>query len=242
MDAPPIVEVQGLVKHYGPLQALDGLDLRLGHGRVCAMVGPNGAGKTTTLRAMAGIVRPTAGTVRVRGHDVVADPVAARRHLAWVPHDAALFDALTVREHLELTATAWDVADWRVPADALLARFELTDKADAPAHALSRGMRQKVALACAALHRPDLLMLDEPMTGLDPRAIRTFKAWVREEAERGAVVLISSHLLTVVEDLCTDLLILVGGRPRFFGTVESARVAFSQERLEELFFTATEDA
>ncbi len=240
MSDTPIVEVRGLTKHYGEHVAVDGLQFSLGPGRVLGMVGPNGAGKTTTLRGIAGIVRPDSGTARICGIDVHSDPVAAKQRMAWVPHDPKLFDALTITEHLEFVASTWGVSDYQARGDELLERFELTDRRDSVAQGLSTGMRQKVALACAALHTPDLIMLDEPMTGLDPRAIRTMKAWVREEAARGASVLISSHLLTVVADLCTDLLILVQGRRRFYGTVDEAREHYSSADLEELFFQATE--
>lgn len=235
-----IIEVANLTKVYDREPAVDDLSFSLPGGRVLAMVGPNGAGKTTTLRSMAGIVRPTTGSVTIAGIDVASDPVAAKRKLAWVPHDPQLFDALTVLEHFSFVAAAWGVDDWEPQAHALLARFELTDKTDEPTHTLSRGMRQKLALACAALHSPTLLMLDEPLTGLDPRAIRTMKAWVRDEAARGASVVLSSHLLSVVEDVCTDLLILVGGKRRWFGPIAEAREAFAGERLEDLFFRATE--
>ncbi|MCB9679981.1 MAG: ABC transporter ATP-binding protein [Alphaproteobacteria bacterium] len=240
MPGSAVVEVTGLTKDYDSLRAVDGLTLSLAPGRVLAMVGPNGAGKTTTLRMMAGVIRPTSGRVTLQGIDIAADPVAAKRRLAWVPHDPQLFDTLTVREHLRFVASAWDAPDGLARGEALLQRFDLADKAEAAAHTLSTGMRQKLALACAGVHTPDLLMLDEPMNGLDPRAIRTMKAFVREEAERGAAVVISSHLLGVVEDMATDLLILVKGKCRFVGPIEDARAAFAGQGLEELFFTATE--
>lgn len=235
-----MLDARGLGKSYGDLRAVDGVDLALAGGRVLAMVGPNGAGKTTTLRMMAGIVRPSAGSVHIAGIDVAREPVAAKQRLAWVPHDAALFDALTVLEHLEFHAAAWSVVDWLPKAEALIRRFELEDKRDEATQNLSRGMKQKVSLACAAIHAPDVLLLDEPMTGLDPRAIRTFKSWVSEEAARGAAVIVSSHLLDVVQDLCTDLMVLVRGRPRFVGTMAEARARYPGATLEEVFFQATE--
>ncbi|MCB9664720.1 MAG: ABC transporter ATP-binding protein [Alphaproteobacteria bacterium] len=243
MQDQPIVDVVGLGKRYGSTVAVDDLAFTLGPGRVLAMVGPNGAGKTTTLRALAGIVRPDAGQVRIAGIDVWADPVAAKRRLAWVPHEAQLFDALTIWEHLAFVASAWAVpAGWEARGRTLLERFELQGKATAACGSLSLGMRQKVSLVMAALHQPTLFMLDEPMTGLDPRAIRTCKDWIREEAARGAGLILSSHLLSVVDDLCTDLLVLVEGRVRFFGPLEEARRALQGEKLEDLFFRATEPA
>jgi ABC-2 type transport system ATP-binding protein len=237
-----VLEASALTKDYGGFRAVDGVDLALAGGRVLAMVGPNGAGKTTTLRMLSGVIRPSSGQVRIGGLDLAADPIGAKRRLAWVPHDAALFDALTVWEHLGFHAAAWRVAGWESHAAELLERFDLADKRDAPTQDLSRGMKQKVSLACAAVHRPDLLLLDEPMTGLDPRAIRTFKDWLRDEAARGAAVVVSSHLLDVVQDLCTDLLVLVKGRVRFLGSMDEARAAYPGRTLEEMFFRATEGA
>ncbi len=241
-ESHPIV-VEGLARDWEGTRAVDDVSFEVAAGRVVALVGPNGAGKTTTLRMMAGIVQPTAGTVALCGHGIATHPVAAKQHLGWVPHDPALFDALTVREHLELACDLWGVQVADADIDGWIERFHLSEKADAPTSALSRGQKQKVALASAAVHRPDVLLLDEPMTGLDPAAIRTMKAWVRAEADRGVAIILSSHLLGVVEDLCTDLIVLVKGRVRYRGTMEEARVALDGERLEELFFKATaEDA
>ncbi len=235
----PLVAAFGLTKRYRDTLAVENLSFALPPGRVLAMVGPNGAGKTTSLRMLAGIVHPTAGTATVGGFDVRKQPVEVKQRIAWVPHDPKLFDALTVFEHLELTATTWAVRDYREAAEAVLERFDLVDKRDAIVQSLSTGMRQKLALCCADLHKPDLFMLDEPMTGLDPRAIRTLKRWVAEHAERGASVLVSSHLLGVVADMCTDLLVLVQGQVRFFGTLPEARAQYGTDDLESLFFEAT---
>lgn len=235
----PVVAVHDLTKRYGDMTAVHALSFELPPGRVLAMVGPNGAGKTTSLRAIAGIIRPTEGRAAVMGIDVQRAPVEAKQRMAWVPHDPKLFDALTVLEHLEFVATTWGLPAYRDRAEALLERFDLADKRDAIAQTLSTGMRQKLALCAASLHQPDLLMLDEPMTGLDPTAIRTLKAWVAEEAARGASLIISSHLLTVVADMCTDLLIVVKGAATFFGTIPEARATYGHDDLESLFFEAT---
>jgi ABC-2 type transport system ATP-binding protein len=149
-----------------------------------------------------------------------------------------------VWEHLEFTAAAYRVANFEPAAQRLLEQFELTDKRDTAAQELSRGMRQKVAICCAYLHEPKAILLDEPLTGLDPRGIRTMKQSVKDRAAAGAAVMVSSHLLALVEDLCTDLLIVHHGRRLFFGPVREARTAFSEvdadASLEELFFRATE--
>ncbi|HZL35236.1 MAG TPA: ABC transporter ATP-binding protein, partial [Tepidisphaeraceae bacterium] len=240
-----MIEVIDYHKTYRETVAVAGLSFAVRAGEVLGLLGPNGAGKTTTMRAITGIIPPTRGTLRVAGHDVCADPVAAKGQLAYVPDDPKLFDTLTIWEHLEFVASAYRLGDWKAEAAALLERFELAPKRNAVAQDLSRGMRQKVAICMAYLHHPRALLLDEPMTGLDPRGIRTLKESVLEQARAGAAVLISSHLLALVEDMCTHLLILHHGRSLFFGRIEEARTAFAtvdaDASLEDVFFRATEE-
>jgi ABC-2 type transport system ATP-binding protein len=240
---PPIV-VQEFHKSYDRTAAVAGLSFVVMPGQILGLLGPNGAGKTTTMRAICGILPPTHGRLLVAGHDVVAQPVRAKEQLAYVPDDPHLFDTLTVWEHLEFTAAAYRVANFGPAAERLLLQFELTEKRNTVAQELSRGMRQKVAISCAYLHDPRAILLDEPLTGLDPRGIRTMKQSVRERAEAGAAILVSSHLLALIEDLCTHLLILHHGRRLFFGPMAEARAAFvgidQDASLEELFFRATE--
>ena len=238
------LEVIDYHKNYLDTVAVSGLSFSVHKGEILGLLGPNGEGKTTTMRAICGIIPPTcAGQLRVAGRDVVADAVAqAKSQLAYVPDDPKLFDTLTIWEHLEFIAAAYRVSDWKETAQLLLHRFELTPKRDTVAQDLSRGMRQKVALCCAYLHNPRVILLDEPMTGLDPRGIRTLKETIRERAMDGAAILISSHLLALVEDLCTHLLILHHGRSLFFGPIAQAAVAFASvdqdASLEEMFFRA----
>ena len=236
--------VEDFSKSYKQLQAVDALSFEVRPGDVLALVGPNGAGKTTTMRSIAGIIAPTKGRIRIDGFDVVAQAIEAKRRLAYVPDDPHLFDALTVEEHLAFAAAAYGVDDWRDRAESLLARFDLNDHRTKPAIELSRGMRQKVAICCAYLHRPALVMLDEPLTGLDPRGIRTMKETLTEHAASGAAVIVSSHLLQLVEDLCTVILILHQGKRLFLGNIDEARQAFAAHSedasLEEVFFRATE--
>jgi ABC-2 type transport system ATP-binding protein len=213
-------------------------------GQILGLLGPNGAGKTTTMRAIAGVIPPSAGRLIVAGHDVATDPIAAKRSLAYVPDDPKLFDALTVWEHLVFIAAAYRVADFEPIAETLLAQFELTEKRNVIAQELSRGMRQKVAICCAYLYEPRAILFDEPLTGLDPRGIRTMKASVTERAGAGAAVVVSSHLLGLVEDLCTHLLILHRGQQLFCGPIAEARAAYAgmdaDASLEDVFFRATE--
>src|SRR5580692_7453771 len=239
-----LIQVTDFHKVYRGTVAVEALSFDVQPGQVLGLLGPNGAGKTTTMRAIAGVIPPTRGRLLVAGQDVSVDPVAAKRLLAYVPDDPKLFDALTVWEHLQFIASAYRVSDFEAHATALLDQFELTPKRDSPAQELSRGMRQKVAICCAYLHNPSAILFDEPITGLDPHGIRTMKDSVREHAAAGAAVVVSSHLLSLVQDLCTDLLILHHGRRIFFGPVEDARAAFANvsgdASLEEMFFRATE--
>ena len=244
LSAGSVIAVEDFHKTYRDTVAVAGLRFDVSEGEILGLVGPNGAGKTTTLRAVAGIIPPTRGRLLVGAHDIVADPIAAKRELAYVPDDPRLFDALTVWEHLEFIAAAYRVAEFKPKAERLLQQFELSDQRNTIAQELSRGMRQKVSICCAYLHEPSAILFDEPLTGLDPRAIRTLKQSVVERARNGAAIIISSHLLSLIEDLCTHLLILHRGRRLFFGRVSEARMAFAQmdadASLEEVFFRATE--
>ena len=241
-----MIQVIEFHKSYRDTVAVAGLTFEVGPGEILGLLGPNGAGKTTTMRAVCGIIPPTHGRLVVAGHDVVADPVAAKRQLAYVPDDPKLFDTLTVWEHLEFVASAYQVGDFAAEGTALLEQFELTDKRDTLAQELSRGMRQKVAICCAYLHHPRAILFDEPHTGLDPRGIRRMRESILDRARGGAAVVVSSHLLSLVEGLCTHLLILNHGRRLYFGRVGEARAAFADlstdASLEEVFFRATEAA
>src|SRR5438874_1595697 len=205
------IEVHDYHKNYGDTVAVAGISFTVAGGEILGLVGPNGAGKTTTLRALAGILTPTRGRLAIDGHDLATDPVAAKAALAYVPDDPKLFDQLTVWEHFRFTAGVYRLRDWEPAANALLAQFELTEKRDALASELSRGMRQKVAIGCGYLHDPKAILLDEPLTGLDPRGIRTMKDSIRQRAAAGAAVMVSSHLLSLVEDMCTTELLLPRG-------------------------------
>jgi ABC-2 type transport system ATP-binding protein len=233
--------VEDYHKTYGPTVAVEGISFAVQAGEVLGLVGPNGAGKTTTLRALAGILVPTRGRLAIAGHDLAAAPVAAKAALAYVPDDPRLFDHLTVWEHLRFVAEVYRVPDWKERADALLLQFELVEKRHALAGELSRGMRQKVAICCGYLHQPCAILLDEPLTGLDPRGIRTMKDSVGQRAADGAAIIVSSHLLSLVEDLCTTVLILHRGRQLLHARLAELRQQIGdKETLEDLFFRLTE--
>jgi ABC-2 type transport system ATP-binding protein len=240
----PVIAVEDFHKTYRSTVAVAGLSFNVSAGEILGLVGPNGAGKTTTMRAVAGIVPPTQGRLRVEAHDIATDSIAAKRKLAYIPDDPRLFDALTVWEHLEFIASAYRVAGFTSRAERLLQEFELTEQRNTISQELSRGMRQKVSICCAYLHEPKAILFDEPLTGLDPRGIRTLKQSIKDRARDGAAIIVSSHLLSLIEDLCTHLLILHRGRPLFFGRVSDAQSAFAQlgadASLEEVFFRATE--
>jgi ABC-2 type transport system ATP-binding protein len=237
-----MIEVAGLTKLYGTLEAVRDLSFRVAPGEVLGLVGPNGAGKTTTLRSIVGIIRPTAGSVRIGGHDVTRDPVAAKRLLAFMPDEPHLFDYLTVEEHLRFTARLYGVADVESRLPALLQELELSEKARVLPGELSRGMKQKLVIACGLLHDPRALLLDEPLTGLDPAGIRRMKETIKERARQGAAVLLSSHLLHLVEEVCTRVLIMQGGRKVILGTIEdilAERPDLRGRSLEEIFLALT---
>ena len=241
-----MIRVEGFHKSYGDFAAVKGLSFRVGPGEILGLVGDNGAGKSTTLRTIAGIISPSSGTLAVAGHDIVDTPIPAKHCLGYIPDDPRLFDTLTVWEHLAFSASAYGVADFEEKAEALLRDFDLAEKRDALAHDLSRGMRQKVAVACAFLHDPKVLLFDEPLTGLDPMGIRNIQQAMRERAAAGAAIIISSHLLSLVENLCTHVLVLAKGECRRFGTMEEilrdASVATGDGDLEAAYFSLTADA
>lgn len=240
----PMIRVERLLKKYRATVAVNDLSFDVHPHQILGLIGRNGAGKTTTLRALSGIIPPTSGLLEINGFDVIRQPIEARGSFAMIPDDPALFDLLTVWEHLEFIAATYRVPEFEARADQLLELFELSDKRDAAAQELSRGMRQKVSVCCALLHDPQALFFDEPLTGLDPRAIRTLKDCIQEQAARGKAVIISSHLLSLVEDMCTHLLILEHGVARFCGPLNNLRNAFPEAgpdaTLEQVFFFATE--
>jgi ABC-2 type transport system ATP-binding protein len=238
-----MIEVSGYSKAFGDTVAVSDLTFEVRPGEIVGLVGPNGAGKTTTLRAIAGILRPDAGTLRVAGHDLAKDPVEAKRSLAYVPDTPHPFELLTVVEHLRFTALAYKVEGAEARFDDLLREMALFEKRDVLAPALSRGMQQKLAIACAFLHEPKAILLDEPLTGLDPRAIRDMRDSIVARARAGSAVLLSSHLLELVERLCDRVLILHRGRRLAFGTLEEIRAAAAARgdaSLEEVFFAVTD--
>jgi ABC-2 type transport system ATP-binding protein len=238
-----MIEVEGLTKLYGECVAVNELSFAVRPGECLGLVGPNGAGKTTTLRCVTGIIPPTRGSIRLCGQDLVRDPVAAKRHLAFFSDEPRLFEYLTVWQHLVFTARMYQVAEFEPIAEQLLTELELAGKKDVLPGELSRGMKQKLTIACGLLHAPRVLYFDEPLTGLDPLGIRRMKDSILRRVREGAAVVISSHLLHLVEEICSHILILKGGRKVAHGTITEIKERFLQQsdraNLEEVFFRAT---
>lgn len=238
-----MIEVTGFSKLYGEFAAVHDLSFSVRPGEVLGLVGPNGAGKTSTLRCMAGIIPPSRGKIRIDGFDFATHPLEAKRRLAFFSDEPRLFDYLTVRQHLIFSGRLYGVADVTDRMAALLEELELTAKADELPGALSRGMKQKVAIACGLIHSPRVILLDEPLTGLDPLAIRKMKDTIRRLAAEGACLVISSHLLHLLEELCSHVLVLRRGAKVVHGTLAEIRHQFAggddSVDLEELFLRIT---
>ena len=231
-----MLEVRDLVKRYGREAAVDHLDFDVRPGELLAMVGPNGAGKTTTLNCLAGLLRPDGGTLTWHGRPLGAD---RGRTVALIPETPFVYQMLTVWEHLVFVARGAALADdWRDRAEDLLARFDLGPHRDKLGEALSKGMRQKLLVACGILGGTPVLMLDEPMVGLDPRAQRELRTMLEQLRSDGRALVVSSHLLGYLDGFCDRVLILKAGKALAQGTVEELR-GDSQRALEEIFLELT---
>ncbi len=222
--APFALELAGLVKRFDR-PAVDGLDLSVRAGEFYALLGPNGAGKTTTLRMIVGLLRPDAGTIRVAGIDALADPVAAKRLMAWISDEPMVYDKLTPREYLEFVAGLWGVAPAlaETRAGELLEWLDLRPHAQERCEGFSKGMRQKVALAGALIHDPRLIILDEPLTGLDAGSARQVKNVLRDRVCAGGTVIMTTHILEVAERMADRIGVIGRGKLIAEGTLEELR-------------------
>ncbi len=225
--AEPGIVVQGVRRAFGDVQAVRNVTLRAHAGRVTGLVGPNGSGKTTLLLMLASLLAPDAGSIRIDGVDPVTDPQAARALLGWMPDALGAWNSLSSRETLAVTARLYGMprAEASVRADALLAEVGLVDLADAPARVLSRGQKQRLGLARALVHNPRVLLLDEPASGLDPQARIDLRLLLRRFAAEGRTVLVSSHILSELEEVVDDAVFLMAGV-----TVDPARVEAASRR------------
>jgi ABC-2 type transport system ATP-binding protein len=236
-----MIQVQGLIKSYGAKLAVDRLDLHANPGEIVGFLGPNGAGKSTTVKVITGLIRPDAGRASVCGFDVVQQPLEVKKRLGYVPETPALYDSLTANEYLELISCLHhlDGKSSSARRDELLDLFGLASNANNRLNEFSKGMRQKVVLAAALIHRPDVLILDEPLDGLDANTAMVVKELLKKLAEQGKTIMFSSHILEVVERMCTRIVIINNGRFVASGTAAEIRAGASATTLEEAFSRMT---
>jgi ABC-2 type transport system ATP-binding protein len=255
---PGSLEIRDLTVTYGATRAVDGLDLAVRSGEIVGLLGPNGAGKTSTLKVSAGLLKPASGAALISGRDIVAAPVEAKRRLAYLPDRPHLYELLSAWEYLEFAAGLWGLpsgGDWRTIAETELRRFGIWEVRDDLLESYSHGMRQKTLFIAGLIHRPEVWVMDEPMSGLDPRAARMMRDRLREETARGVAVLFSTHTLDIAERMCDRIAIIDGGRKIAEGTMDELRQrrggdvpgktkseTNGETRLEELFFRLTEAA
>jgi len=237
-----MIETSGLTKRYGDVTAVDGLDLRVRRGEIFGFLGPNGAGKTTTIRMLVGLLKATAGDIRIDGIDARAHPLDARARIAYLPDTPYLYEKLSGREFIHFVAGLYRVppATAARRVDELLPLFGLAERADDLIEGYSHGMRQKTVLAAALVHDPRILFLDEPTVGLDPRSARLLRDILRQLAARGATVFLSTHILEIAERMCDRIGIINQGRLIALGTVPELHAqAAGSGSLEDIFLELT---
>ena len=242
-----MIEIERLVKRFGGLAAVDGLDLKVERGEIFGLLGPNGAGKTTTVKILTGLLRPTSGRVRVAGVDVERDPLEAKRRMGLVPDEPFVYPKLTGAEFLrmvgDLRSVPYEVQQKRIPE--LLEMFELSGWAGELLESYSHGMRQKVVLASVLLHEPKALLLDEPLVGLDPKSARLVKEIFKTLASRGCAILLCTHILEIAEKICDRIGIMIEGKMMACGTLDELRGRASKSTqglprgLEDVFLELT---
>jgi ABC-2 type transport system ATP-binding protein len=238
--------VENLTKKYGTLVALNNVSLTVQSGAIVGLIGPNGAGKSTLMKTIVGILRPTSGTIKVGGYDIVQDPEKAKRLVGYLPENPSLYTALTVREFLGFVGKIRSVPDEVLEEKiaSAMKTFSLEEKTNALVGTLSKGMKQKVALIAATLHDPQVLILDEPLTALDPKTQAFVHRWIASEGEKGVTILLSTHNLEIVQDYATRIVIIDKGSILAEGKLESLRKmadAQGDARLDEVFLKLTAD-
>ena len=239
--------VEGLSKSYGDVVALDDVSLRCESGEVFGLLGPNGAGKSTLLKIVVGLLKPTSGIVRLGAHDIAQSPEAAKQIVGYLPENPSLYTGLTVQEFLQFVGKIRGVDDSSLAnkVDESLRTFSLVEKTDSLIGSLSKGMKQKVALIASTIHDPSVLVLDEPLTALDPRTQRLVKDWIGSQAGKGVTILLSTHLMEIAQSYCTRLAIIDKGRIVASGGIDTLRekaAAGSEANLDEIFLRLTDDS
>jgi ABC-2 type transport system ATP-binding protein len=239
-----MLQTFGLIKEFKNTRAVDGLDLEIKPGEIVGLLGPNGAGKTTALRCISGILRPTGGRIVINGFDIVDDQAKAKARLAFVPEVPSLYELLTVEEHLKFVAMCFNMLPrFEELKETLLHRYNLAEKRNDLVATLSKGMRQKLSIACALVHDANILLFDEPMIGVDPAGAHELKQEIIRAKHSGAAVLISTHLLDTAERLCDRVIILARGKKLTEGTLDELRTSNSMlgSTLEDIFLMLTEE-
>jgi ABC-2 type transport system ATP-binding protein len=238
-----MIRIDGLEKRYGKFQALHPLTLHIKKGEVFGFLGPNGAGKTTTIRTLAGVLTPTAGTVHIDGIDIIKNPVESKKKVGYIPDRPYLYDKLTAREFLQFVGQLYELTPTHIRerGDALLKEHGLIERADELIEAYSHGMKQRLVLSASLLHEPPLLIVDEPMVGLDPHGARQIKDRFRSIADEGRTVFLSTHSLDVAQEVCDRVGILFKGRLVALGTVQEMLTQQNQGNLEEVFLQITQE-
>jgi ABC-2 type transport system ATP-binding protein len=238
---PPVIDAHDLTRDYGTLRALDGVSVSVQPGEILGFLGPNGAGKSTTVKILTGMIAPTSGTATVAGFDVVAQPIEVKRRIGFVPESGVLYETLSPDEYLELVGCLHhlDARTRRARADELLDVFGLTEVRDKRLFELSKGMKQKVVIAASLLHKPDVLFLDEPLDGLDANTAMLVKELLKQLAAQGRTILFCSHILDVVERICTRIVIIDKGRKIAEGTAAELRTQTGAPSLELAFNALT---
>jgi ABC-2 type transport system ATP-binding protein len=237
-----MLTVEGLVKKYNKQNAVNNITFSLDGGEVVGLLGPNGAGKSTTMKCIVGLLRKTAGEISIGGNDHLS--VEAKKLFSYIPETPHVYDLLTVKEHLQFIAQAYSVKNWQEKASELMEVYELDDKQDKLGRDLSKGMRQKVSICCALLPDPQLLFFDEPMIGLDPKAIKNTKRIFNELKAKGKTILVSTHLIDSVETIADRIMIMKDGNIIGNDTLANLKSAFSKDNdssLEDLFLELTKD-
>lgn len=237
-----MLEVLDLVKQYKNFRAVDGLSFTIRPGEIVGLLGPNGAGKTTALRCISGILRPTSGTIRINGFDIVNQQAKAKQGLAFVPEVPSLYELLTVDEHLQFVAMCFNRMEaYQRLGDELLKRYHLLEKKNELVATLSKGMKQKLAVACALIHEANVLLFDEPIIGIDPAGVHEIKQELQRAKESGCAILVSTHLLDTAQNLCDRVIILARGKKLAEGTLEELRedANMASGNLEEVFLKLT---